>query len=470
MDLDDPQLSGSPLNDPAWWRAAFEDPVLDQIIEMALEQNLDLRAAGLRVLQAQQNLAIAIGKKAPQQQQLTGSASGVRLSENAMDHLSLESNSFSTYSLGFNLSWEADFWGRFKRLVMEASAQLDASVASYDDAMVVLIAEVAQNYLALRTLQERLEIAKRNVELQRQSVEISRARFEGGMVSELDLDQAQTLLNNTEASVAALERGIQQVKNLLAILLGQPPYDMGTLLQEPRPIPSVPPEVALGMPQDLIRRRPDIRIAERQLAAQSAAVGFAVTDLYPHFSLGGSIGTSTNDNSGQTLLDLFSADSLSLNIFGMFQWNVFNYGRIKGNIRLQDALFQQLLVDYQNAILQAQGEVENAIVAFLKSQQQVLAYRSAASYAQKAADISTAQYRDGLVDFNTVITTLKSLQTQQDILASTRGEVAQNLVQVYKSLGGGWELRASSNAVDLLPEATKEQMRQRLKSWNGVLE
>jgi NodT family efflux transporter outer membrane factor (OMF) lipoprotein len=469
--LEDPQLSAEPLIDPEWWRSAFNDPVLDQLIDDALSQNLSLRSAGLRVLQAQQNLAIAVGNRYPQQQTLSGGADRQRLSNNATDQFPLLSDSFTNYGLGFNLSWEADFWGKFRRMVQQASAELDASVAGYDDAMVALIAEVAQDYLMIRTMQQRLVIARQNIDLQSQSVEISRAKFDAGEVSELDLDQAETLLHNTRASVAAFELSLQQMKNTVAILLGRPPGGLGDLLDEVGPIPSTPAEIAIGMPQNLIRRRPDIRIAERQLAAQGQEVGIAVAELYPSFSIGGTIGTSTNSNGGKGFGDLFDADSLSSSLLGSFKWNLFNYGRLKGNVRLQDAVFQQQLVDYRETVLQAQGEVENAIVAYLQSQQQAAAYGLASDFAQRAADISTAQYEDGLVNFNTVITTLESLANQQDLLASTQGSVVNNLVQVYKSLAGGWEIRAGQDPVDLLPVATRDEMRARVpRYWKKVLD
>jgi len=468
--LDDPTLSREPLVQPEWWSQAFQDPVLDELVDDALGQNLSLRSVGLRVLQSQQNLAIAMGKRYPQQQALTGSAEGMRLSENATDHLQLNHSSFGTYSLGFQVGWEVDFWGKFRRMVQQAAAQLDASVALYDDAMLSLISEVAQSYLMLRTVQERMEIAARNISLQENSVEITQAKVDVGQVTELDLDQAQTLLNNTRASLAGFEIVQEQVLNSVAILLGRQPGDLDDLLLKATPLPEIPAEVAIGMPQNLIRRRPDIRIAERQLAAQGEQVGIAVADLYPQFTIGGRIGTSTNTTDNKSLVDMFQSDSVSLSLLGSFQWNLFNYGRLKSNIRLQDAVFQQLLVDYRETILQAQGEVENAIIAFLRSQDQAKFYGISAEFAQRAVDISTAQYEDGLVDFNTVITTLKSLAVQQDIQAATRGSVAANLVQVYKSLGGGWEVRAGQDPVALLPESTKDEMRERLpKRWKKVL-
>ena len=225
-----------------------------------------------------------------------------------------------------------------------------------------------------------------------------------------------------------------------------------------------PADIALGMPQDLIRRRPDIRTSERQLAAQSAQIGFAVTELYPHFTIGGSIGSSSVNT--QTFLD---NNTQTWSMFGMFEWNIFNYGRLQSNVRLQDALFQQLLVDYRNLILQAQGEIESSIVAYLTSHGELTSYRLAAKASQQAVTIATIQYQAGEIPFNTLITTLTANVQQQDLFASTQGSVATNLVQVYKGLGGGWEIRENRDPVDLLPAATKDEMRNRTGLWDEVL-
>jgi outer membrane protein TolC len=219
------------------------------------------------------------------------------------------------------------------------------------------------------------------------------------------------------------------------------------------------------MPQDIIRRRPDIRVAERQLAAQSAQIGFAITELYPSFLIGGAVGTSAEEPG-----DLFENNSQTWNLSGGFNWNIFNYGRLRSNVRLQDALFQQLLTDYRNIVLQAQGDVENAIVAYLKSHEQLAAYKTAAEASQRAVDVSTVQYQSGLIQFNTVITTLNAHAQQQDLLAATQGSVKTNLVQVYLSLGGGWEIRGSRNPAELLPAATKDEMIERIDYWEGVLQ
>jgi NodT family efflux transporter outer membrane factor (OMF) lipoprotein len=448
-------VTSRPALDPRWWQQAFQDPVLNELTESALHQNLTLRSAGLRVLQSQQQLAIAIGNQYPQQQQINGSAT--REQENA--------SRFNDYDVGFNLAWEVDFWGRFSRQVESASAELDASVANYDDAMVSLIAQVAQSYLVLRTFQYRLQIARENIVVQEESLRIAQAKLDAGDTSELDVDQAESLVYNTRASVPALETSIQQSKNVLALLLGETPQQFNALAKTGGAIPQVKANVALGMPQDLLRQRPDVRAAERQLAAQSAQIGFAVTELYPHFSIGGSIGTSAMESD-----DLFSNEGEVWNIFGGFQWNVLNYGRLQSNVRLQDAIFQQLLEDYRFTVLRAQVDVENAIVAYLKSHEQVLSYRAAADASQRAVNIASQQYENGLITYNTVITTLNALRQQQDILAITEGSVTTNLVQIYKALGGGWQIRDDRDPVDLLPASTKETMIKRTDAWKGVLE
>ncbi len=455
LESEDSRILSEQPADPKWWQSAFHDPVLDQLIETAFKQNLTLRSAGLRVLQSQQQLAIAIGNQYPQQQRITGFAGREKD----------EGTTFDDYNFGFNVSWELDFWGRFKRQIESASAAADASVADYDDVLVLLISQVAQTYVLICTFKERLKAANNNIKLQEKSLRIAKAKFDAGDVSELDADQAESLLYNTKATASTFEISLQQFKNSLAFLLGKPPHDLNYLLGEKLTIPSAPADIALGMPQDLIRRRPDIRGAERVLAAQSAQIGFAITELYPHFFIGGSIGTNATSTG-----DLFKKDSEVWDIFGAFEWNIFNYGRLRSNVRLQDALFQQLLVDYLNTVLQAQVDVENAIIAYLKSYEQLDSYRIAYEASQRSVEISTAQYQNGLVSFNTVINTLRDNVQQQDLLSSTQGNVATNLVLVQMSLGGGWEIRGNQNPVDLLPATMKDEMRERTKQWEGVLQ
>ncbi len=438
---------------PLWWEQAFADPLLDELVAIALEQNLSLRSATLRMMQSQQQLAIAVGNQFPQVQQLTGSAARFKASNLIVEE----------YDIGFNLSWELDMWGRFRGEVRSAAAAMDASVAEYDGVLVSVVAQVAQVYIQIRTTQNRLDVARQNIELQAESLRIARAKANAGEVSDLDAEQAESLLYNTKAIVPGLETTLQQLENALAVLLGQPPGALGVSLAPLTAIPRVPPAVAVGMPQDLLRQRPDIRAAERLLAAQGAQIGVARAELYPAFSIAGAIGSQAMD-----VGNLFEGETETWSIGGGFAWNLFNYGRLRSNVRLQDARFQQLLEDYRQTVLEAQADAENAIVAYLKSQQQLVMIERAAAASRRSVALSTAQYTNGLVGFNTVINTLTADANQQDQLAQTRGAVAANLVQVYRALGGGWQVRAELSPVELVPPETRKEMQQRTGSWHKV--
>jgi NodT family efflux transporter outer membrane factor (OMF) lipoprotein len=463
----DPMLSSQEPTDTKWWESSFQDPVLNELIDTTLNDNLTLRSAGLRVLQAQENLRIAAGQSFPTQT-LNGGIGRQGLADNEL--APGEDQYFNSDLLGFGVQWEADVWGRFRRLVESASAQLDASVASYDGVLLTLLAQVSNTYLAMRTAEERIYYLEQNIEVEQEALQIAEDRFTGGLVTELDPEQARSLLYNTQAQLGTVQIASAQLRNTLALLLGRKPGEVNSLLGGPGAVPSTSAALVLGMPQDLIRRRPDIRQSERLLASQSAQVGFAITDLYPTFSLGGSVQFASNDAGDNDLGDVFNASSRSWNLSGGFNWNIWNYGRIKGNIRLQDALFQQLAVDYENTVLNAQTEIENAIIAYLISREQQDWYQKASDAAQGSVDIAQIQYREGLVDFNTVVTNLQALQSQQDLLASTKGAVATNLVNVYLALGGGWQIRSGQTADELIPQATKDEMLERTKYWEGVLE
>ena len=449
-------LGSTPPLQVKWWQDAFHDKTLNKLVDTSLKENLTLRSAGLRVMQSRQKLAIAIGDQYPQTQEIQGGAS---------TGAPMRSSTTQQYGTSFNLSWETDVWGRFSRQIESASAELNATVADYDGVMISLISDVAQTYYSIRTNESRLKLAKKNLVLQKESLRITEAKFQAGEVSALDQKQAETLLYNTEASISILVPRIQQYKNSLAILMGKPPHDMKGVLGRYKPVPVVSGKIALGMPQNLIRRRPDIRSSERRLAAQSAQIGYAITDLYPTFAVGGTIGTNaTNQGS-----NLFSSDYSNWSSFVSFQWNIFNYGRIKSNVRLQDALFQQELEDYRQTVLEAQGEVENAIVAFFGSEKQIYAYNKAVIASKEAAVLARLQYEDGLVNYNTVITTLQTLAVQEDTLAQTRGDAVYNLIEVYKSLGGGWEIRNNRLPDQLLSQATFNEMLKRTEYWKDQL-
>jgi NodT family efflux transporter outer membrane factor (OMF) lipoprotein len=471
LEKDDPKIKGEPADFSNWW-TVFNDPVLNTLIESAYQENLPLRIAGIRILEARAQLGIAIGNRYPQLQQARGGYTYTNLSDNAANTLSGDI-SFGDLDIGFDAAWELDFWGKFRRAVESGVGNLEASVANYDDILVALSAEVARTYVLIRTLEQRLAIARENVRIQERSLQIAKARFEGGAVTELDVQQARSLLRDTQASIPRLEAVLRQAENGLAILLGTLPGDLADVLSEPKPIPTAPAEVAVGIPAELLRRRPDIRLGERQVAAQSARIGVAKADLYPHFSLFGSIGLRSSDAEftragglmGSDLGDLFNSDSFEIFAGPSFQWNIFNYGRIKNRVRVQDARLQQLVVNYRNTVLRAAQEVEDAMVAFLRSQEEVGFLSDSVVASKRSVDLSLIQYREGLVDFQRVLDTQRFLSQEEDLLADTRGSVATNLIAIYKALGGGWQIREGK---DFIPEETKEEMRKRTH-WGDLL-
>lgn len=434
LDREDPTLDTTQVDDGAWWRT-FNDPVLDALIASAYEENLTLRVAGLRILEARAQRAIAAGNLLPQAQQGFGDYTRTGLSKNGPSG-AIPNSFFDEWTLGGNLTWELDFWGRFRRAVEAADANLDASIEGYDDVLVLLVADVAQNYTDVRIAEQRLAYARQNVKIQQGSLRIAEDRLRNGVTTRLDVTQAQSDLANTEASIPVLEASRRQAVNRLCILLGTPPQNLDEILAGHQGIPGAPAQVAVGIPAELLRRRPDIRRAEREVAAQSALIGVATAELYPHFSINGTILLDATN-----FQDLFDTDSFAGTVGPSFRWNIFNYGRLTNNIRVQEARFQQLAVLYQNTVLQANAEAENAIVGFLKAQQQAKALSRSAEAASQSVELVLSQYNQGTVDFNRVFNVQQFLTQQQDQLAIAQGSVAQNLIQVYRALGGGWQIR-----------------------------
>ena len=446
-----------------WW-TIFNDPVLDKLVETAYQQNLPLQIAGIRILEARAQLGIAVGGLYPQKQQ----ASGNFTHSEASDSLTASGadTSFNSAGVGLGVGWEVDMWGQFARGIEASDADLMSSVASYDDALVSLTSSVASAYAVIRTFEERIIIARENVEIQKRSLKITTVRFDNGATTELDVQQAKSLLLNTQASIPALQVGLQQAKHALSTLLGLPPGNLEALLDGESIIPSAASEVAVGIPAELLRRRPDIRLAELNAAAQSARIGVAEADLYPHFSLIGTVGLAATDAGTSDMNDLFQLDSVQASIGPSISWNIFNYGRIKNNVRVQDARLQQLITNYENTVLEALREVEDALVGFLRAKEQVVFLKESVKAAQRSVDLAMLQYRDGVADYQRVLDTQQSLVAQQDSLTATRGNIASNLIDLYGALGGGWEIRVGK---DFVPVETKAIMAERT-NWGELLE
>ncbi len=449
----------------AWWQA-FHDPVLDRLIDRAYRDNLPLRQAGVRVLEARAQLGIAWGELFPQTQQAFGSLVYNRLSERSPSAIGFPQVSFFQSEIGGLASWELDFWGKFRRAIESADATLLAAVADYDSTLVSLTADVANSYILIRTLEKRLTIARQNVEIQKESLGIAEARFLGGTTSQRDVEQAKTVLASTEATIPTLERQLRQVKNGLCVLLGLPPRHLTEELQGPGDIPAPPPTVAVGIPADLLRRRPDVKSAEYQAVAQCAQIGVAKADLFPAFFLTGTFGFLASNLGKFALGDMFQWQSRTMAAGPLLQWNFLNYGRLLNQVRVQDARFQELLLAYQNVVLKAQQEVEDALVAFLRAQERATLLAESASAALRSLDLAVIQYREGITDFTTVLTAQQALLTQQDSLASSLGDISLNLVGVYRALGGGWRIREGE---PLVPPAVQEAMAKRT-NWGRLLQ
>jgi len=471
MEASDPRIKTGEADYASWWET-FKDPVLDTLIDNTYGQNLDLQIAGIRILGARAQLAVAIGNLYPQQQQMNSALIGTHQSDNAVGSIVRNPN-FNTLDLTFDAAWELDFFGKFRRSVESGVANLEATVADYDNLLVTLTAEVARTYVLIRTFEQRLIIANQNVKIQQRSLQIAEARFEGGDVSELDVAQAKSLLASTKALIPRLETSLRQSKNALAVLLGLIPDQIETILGAPDTIPKVSAAVVVSIPAELMRRRPDIRLAEYQLAAQSAQIGVARADLYPHFTLFGRIGWATSSGTptaagglgGSSLGDLFDAKSLTWSAGPGFSWDILNYGRIRNQVRVEDARFQQLAVNYENTVLRALQEVEDAMVAFLRSQEEEKILQSGVAASQRAVDLSLLQYREGLVDYQRVLDTQRFLTDQSDALTATTGDVVVNLVSLYKAMGGGWQLRKGDTFVS---NKTRQQMVERT-NWGRLL-
>lgn len=452
-----------------WWET-FNDPALTALVQKAYAQNLSVKAAGLRVIEARARRGIAVGRFFAQSQEAFGSVANRQLSHNAAG--SGTETSFSDAQIGLQAAWELDFWGKFRRGIEAADADLLATVADYDAIVVSMVSDVATNYILVRSLEERLVFAQANATLQAETLKLTQTKERAGAVSELDVSTARATLANTQALIPQLENDLQQTKLALCVLLGQTPSqldaDLAPASGADRRLPDVPAQIAAGIPADLLRRRPDVRVAEREAAAQSARIGQATADLYPSIAIAGSTGFATSTFEGvrhPSLGNIFDSDSFAGFIGLQVNWPVLNYGRIENNIRAQDALYEQSVAAYRATVLKAASDVEAGLSDFLRSKERSGFLAEAVDASKRSAELSLIQYRAGAVDFIRVNNAQTALVQQQDSLVVARAAIALGAVRTYRALGGGWEIRDGREYVD---EATAKQMRERT-DWGNVL-
>lgn len=416
-----------PENIAAWW-TTLNDRVLSELIEQAIRGNLELREARARVRQARAQRGISKAELFPTLD-ATGAATTRRSSEN-----SGSGRETGLYTAGFDAGWELDVFGGIRRSVEAAGAELEASRADLRDVLVSLVAEVALNYVEARTYQARLAVAQANLEAQEGTYQLTRWQYEAGLSDELVVQQATYNVEDTRSQIPSLRTGLEEAKNRLAVLLGEEPGAVHERLAESGPIPVTALEVAVGVPAEALRRRPDVRRAERNLAAQTARVGVATAELYPRFNLLGSIGLESLSTG-----NLLTAGSRTWSFGPSVSWNVFDAGSIRRNIEVQSALQEQALIQYESTILGALEEVENALVAYAREQERRQFLKEATQAARRAAKLAEDKYQSGLADFTDVLDAQRSLLSFQDQLTQSEGAVTSELITLYKALGGGWK-------------------------------
>jgi multidrug efflux system outer membrane protein len=428
-----------------WW-ATFNDPELTSFVQRAIQRNLDLRKAAARVREARARRGISKAELFPSvkasgsaQHSHNGAQGGSVIGSDLTSAQVGSVTGPDLYSAGFDASWELDLFGGKRRSVEASQEDLEASEEDLRDVLVSLISEVALNYVEIRSYQGRLSIAEANSAAQTETYDITRWRFEAGLTTALDVEQARYNLEQTRSQIPTLQTSLEQAKNRLAVLLGLNPGSLKEELSERRPIPTAPVDIAIGVPADVLRNRPDVRRAERQLAAQTARIGVATAELYPKFTLTGSIGFEA-----LSLSNLLDAASKVYSYGASFTWSIFNAGSIRQNIEVQNALQEQALIQYEASILSALKDVNNGFVAYAQEQLRRQSLMEASQAAQRAVDLAQSQYSSGLIDFQVVLDSQRSLLSFEEQLAVSKSAVTSDLISLYKALGGGWEPLASN--------------------------
>jgi NodT family efflux transporter outer membrane factor (OMF) lipoprotein len=415
----------------SWW-ALFNDDILNDLIEQVSTNNLSLKVAAARIEQAAALRGVSASQFYPSVF-ADGAATAVRTTEDRTPPGADREDEL--YSAGLSMAWELDLWGRIRRSVESADASLQAQVEDYRDLMVLLYAEVAKTYIEVRTLQNRIAIAEGNLEAQSRTFKLTQNRFDSGLAPLLDVSQAELNRARTASSIPALRRQLVVAINRLSVLTGGMPYALEEQLSGNGNIPAADARITVGLPSELLRQRPDIRRAERELAARNALIGATQAELYPTLSLPGALVLESSTADG-----LFDDGSLGYSFGPQIRWNIFSGGRIRNSVRAEEAATRAALHAYEQTVLLALEEVEDAMAAYANEQDRIQSLDTAATAAHKSVELVTELYKSGLTDFQNVLNMEQALLAQQDALAVSRGLVSSYLVEVYRSLGGGWDL------------------------------
>lgn len=411
-----------------WW-TVFGDETLNALITKASTNNLSLKTAAARIEQAAALRGVSASQYFPDV--VAGAAaSTVQMTEAAAAGGDRQGE---LYQAGLTMAWELDLWGRIRRSVESSDASLQASVENYRDIMVLLYAEIAANYINVRTLQERIAFAENNLKAQMETMELTKNRFDSGLVPALDVSQAELNRSRTESVLPPLQQKLVEAVNRLSVLTGDMPYALLKELETAKPIPVAEEKLSVGLPAELLRQRPDIRRAERELASQNARIGATQAELYPTLALPGTLAVETGDG------DLFSGGNVAYSFGPQLRWNIFNGRRIRSQVDAEKAGTKAALHSYEQVVLLALEEVEDSMAAYANEKDRIESLEDAATAAEKSVELVTELYKSGLTDFQNVLNMEQALLTQQDALATSRGLISINLVGIYKALGGGWE-------------------------------
>ena len=425
-------VEGFKIEDPMpsqWWEL-LNDPVLKELVRDVRQNNPDLESAYWGFVQSRYARDYVSGESYPSVDAV-GSYRRNQYSEEGFFGGGFAAKPFDTYSIGFDASWESNIFGRFRRALESAQASYEARIENYRDVLVSLSAEAARNYVELRTLQARIEYTVQNIESQDAMLNLAQARFDSELAPRLDVEQARLNLADTRSQIPSLRSAEKAATNRLCVLTGKQPGELNELLADIKPIPMLPAEIGIQVPAELLRQRPDIRRAERELAAQTAQIGYVTADLYPSFSLSGNIGFEAMDFSNLT-----KNGSKYYGFGPSFQWNIFDGDRIRNQIKIEESKTKQLYWQYRSTVLAALEEVENAMTGYVQERQRQQALQESVDAAKKSVELVTTQYKNGLTDFQSVLVLQRSQFQQEDKLAQSEGQVVQNLIRIYKALGG----------------------------------
>lgn len=418
-----------------WWQG-LNDPLLSELVAEALQASPDLRTAQARLREARARRSVAAAVRFPDVT-AAGSARRSRSSEETGS-----GDARNSFSAGFDASWELDVFGGVRRSVEAAEADLESSVANLDNTRVSLASEVALNYVEVRALQTRLGIARANLASQSETLQLTDWRAQAGLVSSQDVEQARSNREQTRAQIPGFETSLAESEHRLDVLLGHAPGTLHARLAATAELPAVPDQIAVGIPADTLRQRPDVRAAERKLAAETARVGVAEAARYPSFTLSGSIGLEA-----LTLGALGNGGAATSSLLAGITSPVFNAGRLRAQVEIQDAVREQAQVSYEQTVLTALQEVENALVALARNRERVEALAIAVESARNAAQLAQQRYSAGLIDFQSVLDTQRSVLSAEDSLASSRADGVLALIRLYKALGGGWSPQPATRPV-----------------------